>query len=298
MTFRTAKRIIMITLTALSPAILAAAEQPKAPIGGTAQYNGPVLTSIAEIRALSPATLELQPPVRLEARVTFYAPRRSYLWVQDDRDGIRIYFRDKEFPVQPGDRVMLAGKVQPGDDGAMIAPNEVQVLSRGKLPDPPVRAAVQLYTFADENRRVQVEGHVLRVTENTTRWQLEMESGTSRYWLEVTKHTNDNVTLLTDATIRARGVCIRRLLERGQKLQPLVLVQNLNEPDVLQAGRPKVQVDRDDMPVRPISSLTSAMAATNDLVRVQGTVLDQRLGEYVVVRDSSGTIYADTATQL
>jgi PAS domain S-box-containing protein len=53
-------------------------------------------------------------------------------------------------------------------------------------------------------------------------------------------------------------------------------------------------------PVRTISSLRSEAGAvgSNSTVRIQGTVLDGRLGEYIVVRDETGTIFAETRLTL
>jgi PAS domain S-box-containing protein len=52
----------------------------------------------------------------------------------------------------------------------------------------------------------------------------------------------------------------------------------------------------DQIPISRISSLTRelAQARANPLVRIQGVVLDQGLGEYVVIQDESGSIRADT----
>jgi len=60
--------------------------------------------------------------------------------------------------------------------------------------------------------------------------------------------------------------------------------------------RTNAPMDPYRLPVQSISSLMRAQAtATNDAqVRVQGTVLDQRLGEYIVIRGDSGTLFAET----
>jgi PAS domain S-box-containing protein len=49
------------------------------------------------------------------------------------------------------------------------------------------------------------------------------------------------------------------------------------------------------LPVRTIGSLhESPLVESNLLVHIQGTVLDERLGEYVVVNDGTGTLFAET----
>jgi PAS domain S-box-containing protein len=56
------------------------------------------------------------------------------------------------------------------------------------------------------------------------------------------------------------------------------------------------RIQPDQIPIAAISSLTRELAlrSTNSRVRIQGVVLDQRLGESVVVEDDTGWIRADT----
>jgi len=58
----------------------------------------------------------------------------------------------------------------------------------------------------------------------------------------------------------------------------------------LTTGRP------DEVPISPISSLhqKTELRETNRQVRIHGVVLDQRLGEFVVIQDETGSIRAET----
>ncbi|HET7624252.1 MAG TPA: PAS domain S-box protein, partial [Verrucomicrobiae bacterium] len=255
--------------------------------------NTPALTRIGQVRALSAAEITESPRVQIEATVTLAIPRRSYFWIQDERDGIRLYVRRKNLTVQPGDRVLVTGKVVPGETGPMIAPDEVKVLSDGKPPEPVLLSAAELNTFADLDRRVQVDGHVLRVIQKSSRWQIELESGTDNFWVELTRQTNSPAPALLDATIRARGICVRQLFEWGEKIRPTLLIQNPADISILHPGNPKALADREHIPVTTIASLTHESISKEPAeVHLRGTVLDQRLGEHIVVRDSSGAVEA------
>lgn len=63
-----------------------------------------------------------------------------------------------------------------------------------------------------------------------------------------------------------------------------------------------VEVDRESLPVRTIASVTgewwTKRSGTNELVHVHGAILDQRVGEYIVVRDETGTILAESSEAL
>ncbi len=265
-----------------------------------ADGNGVVLTNIGQIQALSPEQVDGK-PVRFEAVVTLYFPQRSELWVQDKYDGLPLSIDKNEFLVELGDRVRVTGRVRLEEGSALVSPDEVVVLEKNKSPEPLVRTAQQLDTFADENRWVQTEGHVLDVSERPTRsrlgrWVLELESGTNRFRLELPQGKSNDVVSLKDAVIRAHGVCVKQALPYGEKVQPLLLAQDLSNLTVLQPGRPELLIRPDRIPVQSIASLTSGEFPTKNSVqaRVQGIVLGVRPGEHIVIRDDTGTIMAET----
>jgi PAS domain S-box-containing protein len=258
--------------------------------------DGLVLTNIGQIRALSPPEIARKPLVRLDAVVTHYNPSLFYLWVQDEFDGVSLLFQNRNFNVEPGDRVRVTGWAVPFENSALVQLDELEVLGKGTLPEPLARTAQQLNTFAEENRRVEAEGRVLDVTESGRRWHLEVESGNSRFWLEVPKQTNENLLSLMGATVRGCGVCTKQAFKWGEKVQPVLLLRGLSDIVVLQPGRTSPPFDPYRIAAQPVSSLTrqQATAKGNVLVHVQGIVLDQRLGEHIVIRDDTGTLFAET----
>jgi len=68
------------------------------------------------------------------------------------------------------------------------------------------------------------------------------------------------------------------------------------------AARPVASTDLDHIPVRTIAALTrewqSEKHSSNEIIHVRGAVLDQRVGEYLVIRDDSGTILAESSQTL
>ncbi|HZL42779.1 MAG TPA: PAS domain S-box protein, partial [Verrucomicrobiae bacterium] len=74
-----------------------------------------------------------------------------------------------------------------------------------------------------------------------------------------------------------------------------VALQKTNNPTPAAFSR-RSSIRPDQLPVSRISSLTRDMAVrrTNGFVRVEGVVLDQRLGEYVIVQENSSSIRAET----
>jgi PAS domain S-box-containing protein len=68
------------------------------------------------------------------------------------------------------------------------------------------------------------------------------------------------------------------------------------------ARQPIAAADLDAVPVRTIASLIREWSTdppeSNQVVHVRGTVIDQRVGEYLVVRDQTGTILAESSQTL
>ncbi len=262
-----------------------------------------ILTNIGQIRALTPAQFQEKTPVQLEAVVTLCVPTSGYLWVQDDNGGLQLISRDKEFAIVPGDRVRVAGRVGVLNNLAVVQVDGMVVLEKGTVPSPLTRTAEQLNTFADQNQRVETEGHVLAVTElpsfrNSSRWHLELESGDSRFSLELPKRTNDNINIhaLKGATIRACGVCVLRVLGWGEKLQPELLMQDASDLVVLSRGQTEVAVASAQTPVQSIASAMRDQSTNKNgaLAGTQGAALNQRHEPHIVSRDDVESVFAET----
>ena len=277
---------MVVASAAFCPAVVAADDEPQV-----------TLTNITQVRALTTADLAQRPRVQLDAIVTLSLPGRASLWIQDDQAGIALFLRDRRFSVKPGDRVSVTGTAVRGEASPQIAPDEIKVLSSGAVPDAAIRTGGELETFADLDRRVQVEGHVVQVQTAPRRWQLEIESGTNRVWLTVPHDTSDGSPLLSDATIRARGICTRRLLAWGDEVEPALMLQAMADLQVLQPGHAAAVVDPESLPVTPISRIPheATGAGPKMQVHVQGRVLDQQLGERLVLSDGGGTVTAESA---
>jgi PAS domain S-box-containing protein len=94
------------------------------------------------------------------------------------------------------------------------------------------------------------------------------------------------------------GSCLASLAARGEQATVLTnMSQSLSGRTRLEIHGAKTQVDPYACPVEAIAALTPQSAADTSAgaqVRVQGTVLDQRIGEYIVVRDGTGIVFAES----
>ena len=146
---------------------------------------------------------------------------------------------------------------------------------------------------------MQAEGHVLQLIEHPNRWHLQLESGTNLFWLELPRRPSDDFSGLVGATVRAPGVCKKESFEGGETLRPTLMVQDATDIEILHPSRANISIEPENTPVQPIASLTRELAASsNAQVHVRGTVLDQRLGESIVLRDDTGTISAEASQRV
>ena len=85
----------------------------------------------------------------------------------------------------------------------------------------------------------------------------------------------------------------------GQPTSPPAAPANRTSPVLRE---PLQAAPAQNAPVRTIASVArdwkGAAARSNELVHLRGTVLDQRVGEYIVIRDETGTIVAETSQTL
>ena len=68
------------------------------------------------------------------------------------------------------------------------------------------------------------------------------------------------------------------------------------------AKQPAAAASPDSLPLRTIASLirerSGGNTRSNDIVHVRGAILDQRVGEYIVIRDETGTVQARSSQTL
>ena len=73
-------------------------------------------------------------------------------------------------------------------------------------------------------------------------------------------------------------------------------------PVIVVSNRPAAKIDPDSLPVRTIASVTREWStqnpSSNQVVHLRGAILDQRVGEYLVIRDDTGTILAESSQTL
>jgi signal transduction histidine kinase len=263
----------------------------------------PLLTNVAQVRSLTASEAGRGYPVSLRAVVTYFNPvRRGDLILQDETAGIFVGSNlpgesfASGFFVEPGQIVELKGKSYPGKFAPVILADAVEIMDRGRLPDPIPLSYDKLATGQFDCQYIEVEGIVRSAFVNhemvPERLILETASGGGRIVAHVLDHSSFPFKTLEDATVRIRGVCMHLFNEQRQFFNLRVVVSKI--ADVVVEKRPAAEPFA--TAPRPINSLMqfTPEGSSGHRVKVVGTVLHQEPGEALFIRDATQALQVRT----
>jgi len=168
-----------------------------------------IITSVAEVHALSPEEAASAIAVRVRATVTYINPTSNTFFVQDQTGATYVQApRIREFRTQVGDLVGLVGVTAPGQFAPIISRAWAEPVSSSPMPPPAPVDFEDLFSGKLDSAWVQTEGVVQSV--ETQRPTLEdivsLQWGSQKYSILV---YNPNARLLPppDSRVRVQGVC-------------------------------------------------------------------------------------------
>ena len=211
----------------------------------------PLLTSISQIRRLTPDQAALGYPVRLRATVTFHNQHRD-CFVMDEMDGVFVARKHAEARLQPGQVVELKGVTAPGDYAPIIRENQVQILGETPMPIATPVSFDQLASGEMDCQFVEVQGIIrLAFRVGTSHLQLQVAVGEGDLRAYVYDYPEVNSARLVDAVVRLRGAVGGRFNQKRQLVAPLLFVNGTNNVVVLKAA----PAEPFSAPVRIVRSL-------------------------------------------
>ena len=165
--------------------------------------ENPPLTSIEQIRLLSPEELSRRPWVKVRGVVT--CNRTELLaTIQDDTSGISCDFARAQGEVlQPGDYVEVVGSIYPGVFGPTIVGAWAFPLGKAGLPDPLKPGWEQLMNGSLDQQWAEVHGIAQRI-EGGTNLTLKLKDGEIAIMIFQSKP--DELERLQNSIVRVRGV--------------------------------------------------------------------------------------------
>jgi signal transduction histidine kinase len=276
---------------------------------GVAQPDEPILTTSAEIRALSPQDAQRSKAVRIRGVVTFVASNGAVFFVQDETGGVCVSGpRDKPLKgeLKQGAVVEVEGVTAPGRIVPHVTARKreqmrVSVVGEAPLPEPREVTVAQLQRPEFQGLRVEVSG-VIRAVESrpfgpNVAEMLELTLADQRDRLVVAwlgwRSPNGRPMRLVGASVKVRGVFNATAFERQPLLANRLFIAAMRELQVIEpAGQPFAE---------PIESIEATRDAADDpgqpdRVRVRGTVTVAAPGKGMYVEDETAAIFVEASS--
>ncbi len=255
----------------------------------------PVLTTARQIRNLTPQQANLGYPVHIRAIVTFYAPFRRDLFVQDSTAGIFVW-RDKfRSPLRAGDLIEVDG-VSEGDFAPEIREQAIRVIGHRRLPVAPLLDYAELSGGREDSQFITVRGTVRSAeiqTSSEGRKTLALRTEIGGDVVEITvPATATGLQGLVGAKIRASGVCTSHFNDRQQFLGIWLQLNSLSD---LHLEHPAADPSR--IPLISLSSVLqfSTLQQPYDRVRVRGSVTHEENGRAMYLQSGNDVLVVRTA---
>jgi diguanylate cyclase (GGDEF)-like protein len=255
----------------------------------------PVLTSIAAVRALSPAEAAKSLPVRLTGVVTYVNFGENDLFIQSDSAWIYVQ-QDKRYNLAVGESVVVEGKTAPSYNN-QINSTSVRVVGQGDLPEPAALSYSEAVQRDNDCRYATLEGVVRAASYQTTQgsslYLLRTEVDGKMVDVVVEKYPNFSPDRLLDATVRVTGALGGTFDSTNDRIVGLRLnVSTSDDVEVVHAGEAETAGRH---PI-PLAALLSSNEILKDRHRVfaSGVVTLYDPGEMMVVQDGDTSLLVRT----
>jgi len=257
----------------------------------------PAISSVREVRELTPALLRVHPAVKLAGVVTHAEPPGGGFYLQQELDGILVRPGPAGLGLKPGDRVEVEGEAAPGDFAPWVLARDVKRIGSGELPEP------QPYTLSTreskwfDGRRVQAWAIVQNARSEAGTTFIDVYSA---YGLAVLVIPGEQWTIparaMREEAIAVRGVCVAAIRDRRIIDVPTILLSELPQP------APSAAVARTE-PAQPINRMidhSPRFYPGTERVTIQGVVTAVPLPNLLMVQDATGgaAVWSDNSTEL
>ena len=175
----------------------------------------PVLTTIHQVRSLSPNEAMRKYPVHIRATVTYFDPGNYIVFVEDRNDG--IYVSPHDLPVKGvrvGDLVDIDAVSQAGNFAPILGQPHVRLVTQN-VPLPHRRTSMdRILSGTEDSRLVDVEGTIRNVSVSRSIATLDVVYARDRFSAYVPGLIHPE--FLVDARVAIHGVCGTLYNERRQ----------------------------------------------------------------------------------
>jgi signal transduction histidine kinase len=243
----------------------------------------PVLTSVDQVRRLTPDKAQLGYPVRIRGVITDDVPKPDF-FVQDGTAGIYVEGSHNLWSSHIfGDFVEVEGVTGPGRYAPVIREQSLRVLGRKPLPKTHVYAFSELADGQKDSQWVEVRGIVRSVSIDRTSWPepvlaMNVSSGGSQFSVRTPLGASQDISSWVDKEVLIQGVCGTLFNAERQLIGILFYVPRL---EFIRLEAPSNEV--------PFAGLMrfSPERPVGHKVRVRGVVAYQQAGNVVYLESGA-----------
>src|ERR1035438_10119053 len=111
-----------------------------------------LLTTVAQVRALTLEQARQRYPIHLKGVITYRAPEYQVTFFQDDTAGIFVWVEQPDLHMPAGSLVEVDGNTTPGDFAPSIEHASIRVLDHAALPAPRRKSLQDLLTGQEDSQ--------------------------------------------------------------------------------------------------------------------------------------------------
>ena len=215
------------------------------------QQHPEMLTSVAQVRRLTPEEASESTAVQIRGVVSYTDPAWGLLFVQDSTGGIYVDTHGQQLPLQAGDVVQVDGISSPGDFAPIISRPQVRVLGKGKMPVPSLLAAARLISGKEDSQYIETTGVVRSLSQDPTHLFLNIDADGMILKAQIPNFAQAIPSELIDSEVNVRAVCGTIFNKMRQLIGVQLFISNLNDIVVERATHD----DPFSAPVRSVNTL-------------------------------------------
>ena len=191
--------------------------------GAASNPESPVLTTVAQIHALSLRQAATSVPIRLHAILTYYEPSDGLVFAQDATGGIFVEPQLNAPPLRAGDLVTIIGSTVGDGFSANVRPTAIQLDKSGSFPHAVPATWHDLMRSTYDSDYVRLTGKVRDATVQLTTAQRD-PAATETGWDKDDWINGHRRYILMD--LQTDGGIVRVHMEHAAKIDPLALLDS------------------------------------------------------------------------
>lgn len=255
------------------------------------------VTTVAQIRRLTPEQASESRAMTIRGVVTYCDPSWGLMFVQDSSGGIFVDIHGLELDLSVGDFVQVDGMSSPGDFAPIINRPHIEPIAAGNLPTPEYVNGARLISGKEDSQYVEVTGVVRSLSQDANHLFLNVDADGTIIKGQIPNFTQSEVpSEMIDSEVKIRAVCGTIFNKMRQLIGVQLFIASLNDIDVHKATHSDPFSVR-PVPVNALLRFTPAEGPTHRL-KVVGTVTLQHTEDSFFIQDSTGglSVHLDKPT--